>query len=227
MRLNAGVTRIDHLNGRYQVMLSDGDRVTVDGLILATPANVAARLLKDIAPTAAAHLAQITHNHIGTISLAYPIEALSDVWPVRGLMIPRREGRRIDAMVFTSAKIPNRAPAGYGLIRVFFGGGDPSTAIIPEGELVQVVTAELQALLGLAAQPIDYRLVRWENSYPQAEVGHLDLVNKVDLSLPDNVFVTGASYRGLAVPDCVNQGRATARVAMARLLNQDERQFST
>jgi oxygen-dependent protoporphyrinogen oxidase len=81
---------------------------------------------------------------------------------------------------------------------------------MPEEELVSVVRSELQALLGLTATPVGYRLARWPHSYPQAAVGHLDLVAKIERALPAGLYVTGASYAGLAVPDCVKQGRETA-----------------
>ncbi len=210
MRLNAPVQQVQKADDGYVVILADGERMTADLIIFATPANVTARLLASAAPEAAKLLGQIKHNSIGTISLAYDAAELNLTEPIRGLMIPRREKRRIDAVVWTSAKIPARAPQGYTLLRVFFGGGDPATATMPEAELVSVVTSELQALLGIAATPVDYRVARWPNSYPQAAVGHLDLVNRVEQALPAGLYVTGASYAGLAVPDCVRQGRETA-----------------
>jgi oxygen-dependent protoporphyrinogen oxidase len=211
MRLNAPVEQVEKINEGSIITLAGGEQITADALILATPANVTARMLAKSAPRAASLLEQIQHNSIGTISLAYETAALKLSEPIRGLMIPRREKRAIDAVVWTSAKIPARAPEGYTLLRVFFGGGEPATATMPEEELVAVVSGELQALLGITAPVVDYRLARWVDSYPQAAVGHLDLVDKIEGALPDGIYVTGASYRGLAVPDCVKQGRDTAR----------------
>ena len=214
LKPNTNVSRIEGCNRGYRVICADGETLEFDAVILATPANISARLLRDIAPGATDHLAKIEHNHIGTISLAYHLSDLQKIGTIRGLMIPRREGRRIDAVVFTSAKISERAPAGYGLLRVFFGGGDPETAMMPEAALLEVVMTELRHLLGITAVPLDYRLSRWTNSYAQASVGHLDLVEQIEQLLPIGIFVTGASYRGLAVPDCIIQGRAVARQAL-------------
>jgi oxygen-dependent protoporphyrinogen oxidase len=113
--------------------------------------------------------------------------------------------------------MPARAPDGYTLLRVFFGGGEPTTATMAEDDLVAVVRAELRDLLGIAAEPVGYRLARWPGSYAQADVGHLALVDAIEQALPAGLYVTGASYRGLAVPDCIRQGRATARQALATL----------
>ncbi|MCA9970574.1 MAG: protoporphyrinogen oxidase [Anaerolineales bacterium] len=211
LRLNAGVTRLSRAaDGRAQITLATGETLTADAAIVATPANVAARLLATAAPEAAAQLAAIRHAHIGTLSLAYRDADVAHTGPMRGLMIPRREQRRIDAVTWTSAKIPARAPQGYALLRVFFGGGDPATATMPEAELLQVVRTELQALLGISAAPIDYRVARWPDSYPQADVGHLARVARIEALLPRPFYVTGSAYRGLAVPDCIKQARETA-----------------
>ena len=215
LRLNSPVTKIERTaDGRGIVTLADGERLTADAIILATTANISATLLADAVPQAAALLSEIRHVNIGTVSLAYRDADVAHTAHMRGLMIPRREKRRIDAVTWTSAKIPSRAPAGYTLLRVFFGGGDPQTATMPEAELLQVVRAELAALLNITAEPLDYRVARWPNSYPQAAVGHLQRVAEIEKALARPFFVTGSSYRGLAVPDCIKQARETAaRVA--------------
>ena len=118
-------------------------------------------------------------------------------------------------MVYTSAKLPSRAPAGYSLLRVFFGGGDPSLAVATEAELLAVVRAELRELLGLDAEPLDGVIARWPDSYAQADVGHLERVAAFEAALPPGIFVAGGSYRGLAVPDCVKQGRQAGALALA------------
>jgi oxygen-dependent protoporphyrinogen oxidase len=100
-------------------------------------------------------------------------------------------------------------------LRVFFGGGDSTTATMPEAELVRVVRTELAELLGITAEPLDYRLARWPDSYAQADVGHLERVAAIEYSLPSGIYVAGGSYRGLAVPDCVKQGRLAGAQAVA------------
>lgn len=212
LRLNTAAAAVE-LTGEQQALvhLAGGETLRADAVIIATPANVAARLVAAVAPEAALHLAKIRHVNIGTISLAYPAAAVAHTAPMRGLMIPRREKRRIDAITWTSAKIPGRAPAGYALLRVFLGGGMPETVTMPEAELLPIVQEELADLLGIRAEPLDYRLARWPDSYPQADVDHLARVAEIERLLPAPVSVTGSAYRGLAVPDCIQQGRDTAQ----------------
>ncbi len=216
LKLQAGVEAIERDADGYRLTLADGSTLAARRLIIATPANVAARLLQGAAPDAARLLAEIPHVHLGTISLAFNASDIDNALNLRGLMIPRREGRRIDAVTWTSAKSGGYAPAGHELIRVFFGGADPQTAELDDASLQAVVLAELHALLGIEAEPVAAWAFRWRDSYPQARVGHLALVDGIETALPDGIVVTGSSYRGLGVPDCVRQGKQAAEITVRR-----------
>ncbi len=209
MRLNTAVSALEQVGDGWAIIAGD-ETFRADAIILAVPANVAATWLAEDAPESAALLRQIRHNSIGTISFGYRADTFRMDAPLTGLMVPRREGRRIDAVVYTSAKIPSRAPDGMVLLRVFFGGGDPSLATLPEAEVAQIVSDELRELLGITAEPVGWRLARWPGSYAQADVGHLERVAVIEATLPARLAVCGGSYYGLAVPDCVKQGRETA-----------------
>ena len=177
-------------------------------MIFTTPANAAASLLAEVAPAAAALLRTIHHNHIGTLSLVYRDADLPRL-NLSGLMIPRRERRAIDAITRFHAPNP-RVPEGYTLLKVFFGGGDPRTAELDEPTLLERVGRELDALLAIKAQPVAWRAYRWHSAFPQAAVGHLDLVDDIEAALPAGLFVAGAAFRGMGVPDCIRQARAVA-----------------
>jgi oxygen-dependent protoporphyrinogen oxidase len=209
--LNARVMGISRTETGFAVHLADGTTVKGDALILSTLANVSAELLREIAPQAAKKLEGIKHNHIGTISLVFKETDIPPVPVINGLMVPRREKRDIDAMTFTSRKSPERSAPGYALLRVFLGGGNPLVVTYDDETLVNTVCRELQALVGIKSRPLSYTVFRWENGFPQAEVGHLDRVSEIEALLPDGICVAGSSYRGIAVPDCIKQGREAAK----------------
>jgi oxygen-dependent protoporphyrinogen oxidase len=208
----------------YRISLEEGDVIETQVIILATPANAAAHLLKALAPDASDKLREIRHGNIGTISLLYRSDELPAGLEVRGLMIPRKEKRAIDAITWTSTRIPDRAPEGYTLIRVFFGGGAPQLVQESEKEIAEVVQAELQALLEIRASPLDFRVYRWIDSYPRADVGHLTKVDQIEELLPVGIYLAGASYRGLGVPDCVQQGKSAAQTALSLIHSIGEMQ---
>ena len=210
LRLYSRVRFIDRHADGYRIWLSNGEILHGDAVVLATLANVAADLLQDISPEASRRLGRIHHNHIGTVSLVYRESDLPHL-EINGLMIPRRERRAIDAVTFTSKKMPQRSSPGYALLRVFIGGGKPEIVEYDAETLIALVRDELSSLLGIHAEPQTYKIFRWPNGFPQAEVGHLDRIDEIERVLPDGIAVAGSSYRGIAIPDCIRQGRTAVQ----------------
>ena len=210
-KLNARVTSV---SATKRITLESGETMNADAIILACPANVSEKLLQSSAPGAAQALAQLEHSSIGTLALVYPEAALAQHREKRGLMIPRGEGRAIDAVLFTSNKLPARATPGLTLIRVFFGAARPDLVAAPDDALLAVVRSELRDLLGLEGEPLAHHSFRWANSFPKMTVGHPDRVTAAERAMPSGAFLAGASYRGLGVPDCVRQGREAAARAL-------------
>lgn len=219
LRLNAGVEGITRDDaGAYRVALSDGTEMACDALILATPAYVAADLVRSLAPDAAKELARIRYVSTGTVSLGFRQEDAPGPLPGFGLVIPRSERRPINAITVSSTKFNHRAPEGHILLRVFFGGSrSPQSMALDDGALLSTVRQELGALLGIQAEPIFHRIYRWERGNPQYDVGHLERVKAIETALPTGLYVTGSPYRGIGIPDCVHQARQTAEKAVAHL----------
>lgn len=211
LRLKTRVVGLTRAATGYTVHLEGGETLNAETVILTTLANVSAELLRDVAPEASGKLAAIAHQNIGTISLVFKESDLPAAPVINGLMVPRREKRNIDAMTFTSRKSPERAAPGYALLRVFIGGGNPAMVTCDDETLVEAVCAELKALAGIDARPLAYTVFRWEAGFPQAEVGHLERVDEIEALLPEGLHLAGSSYRGIAAPDCIKQGREAAR----------------
>ncbi len=211
MRLNARVEKISHHGNGYQIFMTDGSSVQADGVILATLANEAAAMIKDVAAEASRQLGMIRHQNIGTLSLVYREADIPREPVISGLMIPRREKRMIDAVTFTSRKMPERSTAGYAVLRVFIGGGAPEMVEFDDERLIEAVKKELTELIGITAAPQMWEVFRWQSGFPQAHVGHLKRIDEIEKLLPPNLMLAGSSYRGIAVPDCIHQGREAAR----------------
>jgi oxygen-dependent protoporphyrinogen oxidase len=211
LRLNARVTRISPTPAGFAVHLADGSALEAEAVILTTLASVGAGLLAEVAPQAAGKMAAIAHQNIGTLSLVFRESDIPPLPVINGLMVPRREKRDIDAMTFTSRKSPERSAPGYALMRVFLGGGNPAMVTCDDETLLDAVCAELRALAGIQARPLAYTVFRWEQGFPQAEVGHLGRVAEIEALLPRGLQLAGSSYRGIAAPDCIKQGREAAK----------------
>lgn len=210
VRTQTAVRMLEQIGTQWCAQLATGETIKADAVLIATQANVAAKLLNDCAPAAAALLRTIRHDGIGSLSLAY---RQPDV-PMRvtGLMIPRREGRRIDAITVRGAP---RAKAGHVLVRVFFGGAAPDMLALDDPGLQTAVRNELGELLGITAEPLAASVRRWCDCFPKPMVGHPKLIAQIEAHLPLGLALAGNSYHGIGVPDVVH----SAERAIAKLIS--------
>jgi protoporphyrinogen/coproporphyrinogen III oxidase len=223
LRLERAAERVERAagsaGGAYRVALAGGGHLSADAVIVAAPAHEAATLLSGVAPAAAGWLGTIGYASIGTAYLALRRGDVPHPLDGFGLVIPSREGRRIDGMTWTSSKWARRAPPDCILLRVFFGGPHTRDMMaLDDTPLLAVVRDEVASILGARAAPLFQRVYRWPDGYPQYDVGHLERVAKIEAALPLGLYVTGSSYRGVGVPDCVRQGQEAASRAIQEVL---------
>lgn len=206
--------------GGYDVQLQDGGTLHGRALILTTPAFITADLVSSVDPVLADLHGTIPYGSTATVSLGFPRVNLRDGDPGHGYIIPRREGRPVMAITFSSRKFRDRAPAGAflarGFIRPSHSGGIVDTS---DTDLIDAVREELRLTLGIASEPIITRVFRLPRSMPQYTVGHVERVDKIETALRSNpgLFVAGAAYRGVGIPDCILSGEAAAHAAASFL----------
>lgn len=202
----------------YTIRLDDGQTLTADVVLLTTPAFVSAALVAPFQPDLSALLKRIRYTSTGTITLAYQKSDIGDPLDGFGLVIPRSAGRQINACTISSLKFAHRAPDDAALVRVFVGGSRrPEAAMLDDEELLALARAELQAILGISAEPLFARIYRWPHSSPQYDLGHIDLIDAIEAACPIGLYVGGSAYRGVGIPDCARQGRELAEKTIARL----------
>jgi len=207
LRLNTSVSQISKIDSRYIVKLEDDSSFDADSVILATPAYVSGTLLASFNPMLASDLQSIPYASTATVSLAYRQSDLPRPLDGYGYVIPRREGRKALACTWTSTKFPHRAPDGYALIRVFVGRAGQD---IPwnENELLELAKEELQLTLGITAEPLLSRVFMWDKAMPQYNLGHPEILNRIDAALENypGLALAGNGYRGIGIPDCIHSG---------------------
>jgi protoporphyrinogen/coproporphyrinogen III oxidase len=221
LRLNAPVTGLERDTNGYNLTLAGGETVSADAVILTSPAYAAAGLLRGPAPEAARQLSAIRYVSTGTLSLAYRQDEINHPLDGFGLVIPVSEGRRINAVTWTSTKFSHRTPEGYALLRVFFGGSRrPEMMDRPDEEVLRIAREELASLMGVTAEPVFHRLARWHEANPQYDVGHLNRVDAIEAALPPGLTVAGSAYRGIGIPDCVQQAQRVAAKVTSHMKEQ-------
>jgi oxygen-dependent protoporphyrinogen oxidase len=201
---------------------TDAERLEADAVVLATPAAPSARLLGEVAPTAAAELAAIEYASMVVVTLAFraaeiPAGALGES---SGFLVPPIDGRAIKASTFSFAKWGwvREAGAEHGLVhlRTSLGRhGEEATLQRGDDELVAASLADLAEAAGITAAPVATHVQRWGGGLPQYAVGHLDRVARIRAAVDDlpRLALCGAAYDGVGIPAVI----ASARQAVAEL----------
>ncbi|MBI4329266.1 MAG: protoporphyrinogen oxidase [Chloroflexi bacterium] len=198
----------------YRLFLEGGDPIEADFVVLAIPAPYAAALVRSFAPSAASLLDQMTFASAASVGLAFRREDVAHPLNGSGFVVPRGEPSPITACTWSSAKWEGRAPQGWVLLRAFVGWAEDSSFLdMDDPALIKSVTGALRPLMGLAGEPEHAWVQRWPEAMPQYRVGHLAWLDRVEHALAGypGLYVAGASYRGIGIPDCVRQGEETAQ----------------
>jgi len=219
VRLNTGVGAV---TGRepFVVRTSSGEAIDARAVVLATPAYVTSALTRDRDEELARLCGGIPYSSSGTVVLAFRRNAIRHPLNGSGFVVPRSEHTGILAASWLSSKWAHRAPQDRVLLRTFVGGArDPDALSHTDEALVERSMAALTPLLGIHGEPVLARVYRWERGNAQHQVGHLARMAAIDRALAQHpgLYVTGSGFRGVGIPDCVADGRATARQVAAWL----------
>jgi protoporphyrinogen/coproporphyrinogen III oxidase len=220
VRLGETVHRVVPHGDGYAVHLERAMTLQAEAVVFATPAHLTARMVEGFHPRLAAALRAIPYVSSATISLAYRRGDVPHPLDGFGFLVGKREAHRIMAASWTSTKFSHRAPADHVLIRSFIGGASHEDLVWrDDAALIQLVREALGAILGITKAPLLARVYRWERANPQYLVGHLERVDAMEQMLAPypGLFLTGSAYRGVGVPDCIQQGTQTAARIMAAL----------
>jgi protoporphyrinogen/coproporphyrinogen III oxidase len=215
--LDAEVARVSGA-GPFDIERGDGSRLQARALVLATPAYVTSSLTKDFDADLSRACGEIPYASAATVALAFHRAAIAHPLNGSGFVVPRVERTGIMAGSWLSSKWPHRAPDDdHVLLRTFIGGArDPEALQLSDEELVSRSLAALRPLLAIGGAPLFTRIYRWPRANAQHEVGHLDRVAAIERAAARHpgLFVTGSGFRGTGIPDCVADGRATAKQAV-------------
>ena len=110
------------------------------------------------------------------------------------------------------------------MLRAFLRKDDELLAMSDEA-LAAMALEELKHTLPLRGAPCFTHCARVADGLPQYELGHMEMVRKVRDGARrwPGLYICGASYEGIGIPDCIKQGEQAALEAQAYLSALAER----
>jgi protoporphyrinogen/coproporphyrinogen III oxidase len=194
--------------------------IFADAVVLAVPAAPAARLLTEVAASAAQALASIEYASVALVTYAFRALDVAGRLHGTGFLVPPVDGRVVKAATFSSQKWGWLATSAGDLAIVRTSVGrhrEVRDLQRDDADLADVALADLAAATGITARPVDLVVTRWGGALPQYAVGHLDRVARIRkaVSQVPGLAVCGAAYDGVGVPACIDSGEAAATRVLA------------
>jgi oxygen-dependent protoporphyrinogen oxidase len=114
------------------------------------------------------------------------------------------------------------------LVRAFVPDKVGALSTAADDDLLAAVQGHVGSVLGARTAPTATWVHRWRQVMPKYTVGHLARVMTVDQALePSTWRVAGSALHGVGVPDCIADGRAQAKAALAAITVTTEPRITT
>lgn len=179
---------------RYEVVTAERTR-SVDRVVVTTPADAAAAVLRDVAPAAADALSGLTYNPIAMVYLRAAVKR--DGF---GYQVHAREDLRTRGVTFVDSLF------GRDDLHTAFLGGmrDPDVLSETDETLAQTAAREFETVLGERPDVIDVARLR---AYPAYDASWRALE---DLSLPPGLELATNYTARIGVPSRIREARSLA-----------------
>jgi oxygen-dependent protoporphyrinogen oxidase len=205
---------------RFEVSIREAtsERIVVsENLVLATPADAAGALLRDVNAAFEPVLAGIEYAPVALVSLGYRRGDVGHSLDGFGFLVPRSSGLRVLGSVWNSSLFPERAPAEHVLLTSFVGGAtDPGAAELSSENLVALVHRELAQVLQINAAPVFSHVQIYRRALPQYNIGHTERLMALEKLCGDlpGLFLVGNYLHGPAIGNCVELGTEAAEAIL-------------
>jgi len=207
-------------NTGYEVLIEGEPSLHAHSVVVATPAYVAAGIVKGMDSALSAKLLNIPYASTATVSMGYKRKDLKEPLNGFGFVVPGAENRKIMAATWSSEKWEGRAPGDSVLIRCFVGGAKKGELVfLSDKEMAETVKGELKEIMGIEAEPVLVKIFRWEKAMPQYVVGHGERIKEIEelMSKHPGLYLTGSAYHGIGISDTVREAEVAAKKVLRYL----------
>ncbi|MDP4163867.1 MAG: protoporphyrinogen oxidase, partial [Bacillota bacterium] len=215
------VDKIERKGSGYRLILSNGMEEEAESVIIATDHMRAQRILSDYPFMKV--FETMPANSVANVAMAFPKSAIKQDIEGTGFIVSRNNDYRITACTWTHKKWPGSTPDGKILLRCYLGKPDDQDVVnLSDEEIIEIALKDLNKTMNINEKPEFHIVTRWRNSMPQYTVGHLQKMENVKGSLNKElpgIFLAGASYEGVGIPGCIDQGEEAVKKVLSYLLH--------
>ncbi|KAJ0243487.1 Protoporphyrinogen oxidase 2 [Hirschfeldia incana] len=168
-------------------------------------------------------LPEISYMPLSVIITTFTKEKVKRPLEGFGVLIPTKEqkhGFKTLGTLFSSMMFPDRCPSDLHLYTTFIGGSrNQELAKASTDELKQVVTSDLQRLLGVEGEPVFVNHIYWSKAFPLYDRSYdsvMEAIDKMEKDLP-GFFYAGNHRGGLSVGKSIASGCKAADLVISYL----------
>jgi oxygen-dependent protoporphyrinogen oxidase len=209
--LGKSVVAVKNLPGGYQVLLENGERVESEILIIATPVQKTADILKDLDPEASKLLSEIPSSSASVVTLGFDQNDLSTLSNSYGFLISPEEKFPFLACTMSSNKWEGRAPEGKFIMRFY-----ANTILDDPEKSTNEFLKQLPFFSKIKKKPELFLVHSHPNVMPEYRVSHEKKMEQIQRALTRHpgLFLAGNAYQGIGISDCILSGVKAAEKAV-------------
>ncbi|MCP3868441.1 MAG: protoporphyrinogen oxidase [Gammaproteobacteria bacterium] len=198
----------------------DEHRMEVPHLVLSTPADVSADIVRDCNNRLGALLGTIDYAPLAVLHLGFQQNQIRQPLDGTGFLVPRREYPRFNGNLWMSALFPDRAPRGHALLSSYLGGSrHPEQLDQDDQSMTENLLSDLSGLLGIRGLPDYVRVDRHSRALPLYHGDYQDRLARIGECLDGmpGLYLAASYIDGVSVRERIYQGMKTAKRIEAAL----------
>ncbi len=210
-------------DGGWQIITAN-QSYCADKVICATPAFASASMLNSLDASLATKLRQINYSPLVVACLGYAANKIQYDLNGFGYLFARGEEQHILGTLWDSSIFARRAPDDKVLFRSMLGGAShPQVMNLDDSQIQQLVESSLATTIGIDIKPEFVQIYRHPQAIPEYRLGHKNLVAEImcQTNQHTGLFITGNSYFGVGINDCIDAAFTTAQNVLASLKNNN------
>ncbi|MBZ5200764.1 protoporphyrinogen oxidase [Planomicrobium chinense] len=200
--------------GGYEVKMADGRSVIADYVILATPHEAAQSLLKEKALEP--EFGQLLNSSLISVYFGFDLPDAQLPADGTGFIVSQDTDLICNACTWTSRKWSHTSRNGNLLVRLFYKSSNPSYGRLKdlsESELAELALTDIEKSLGISSKPVSVEVTGWKNLMPNYTMQHKTAVSALEEKMAElmpNVKLAGASFYGVGIGACIQNGKDVA-----------------
>ncbi|MCP3849179.1 MAG: protoporphyrinogen oxidase [Gammaproteobacteria bacterium] len=200
-------------------------------IVVSSPANVAAQLLKPIKPILSQLLSEIQYAPLSVVHLGLERSGVNHPLDSTGFLVPRQEKKQghmtINGNLWMSSVFSKRAPENSVLLSSYIGGArQPSAINLSDQDSIDQVLHDIRPILGINSSPVMGKVDRHHKALPLYHGHYSQQIRMIEdeLQTIPGLHLEANYIGGVSVRDRIVSSRQTADNIISGLSLQKNKQ---